>query len=393
VGGEAQPINVSPPGSPNITAVVPGAAEVTVDWSAPVGNTTVTGYLIEWGFEGGTPGNETAAASNRSAVIVDLLAFAKYQVNVTAFNDVGLGPPSPSVHFTLYAWTRVSGTVWPASASVSVDSIPVPVVAGAYTVNTSLSPHLVAASATNYRTAELVVLPTWNGTSWGNLTLGLLPGTVEGYVAPVTSNVTWNGTAETVAGNGFFSFPVPPSTSGTLAVAYPGLVTWQLLLAVSANATLWENVTLVAPNATLTLHLRPTTAALFVDGAAITTDALGTASVSLGSGTHRLEAVLASYYPYFANVTLRAGENDTVSLNLTALPNDNGTNATARAPNPLADPVVLGLVAGVALLAILVFVLGRRGRAREDLASSRPSEDGIEETQAVDVVDGDPPTS
>jgi Fibronectin type III domain len=377
--------NSTAPGTPNITRVVTGPGLVTVDWTPPTGNGTVTGYFVDWGSEGGPTGNQSLPASNLSTTISGLVAFTHYQVNVTALNGSSAGVPSASVPFLLFGWTRLSGTVSPNSARVEVDSISVAVVAGAYTDNTSLGPHLVSASAMNYRTEDLVLLPVWNGTSWGNFSLDLLPGTVQGYVAPVTSNVSWDGTAEPVLGNGFFSFPVPPATNGTLTVSYPTLVTWERNLSVPANTTVWQNVTLVAPNATLTLRVDPVDSALSVDGVALLPNGTGNATVSLAAGTHRLEATHPSYYALFANVTLAAGQIEHLTLNLTAIPVVSTPNGTGGPGSPWSDPVVLALVGGVALLAVILVLLGRRGRPLEAPRTPAPDEYGIEETESVDV--------
>jgi fibronectin type III domain protein len=379
------------PGGPNITRWVPGPGSATIYWTAPSGYGSATEYLVQWGSEGGPEGNETVPGSNVSAILPGLVSFTHYLANVTALYGTAAGPPSASVAIYVFGWTRVSGTVTPSTASVWVDSVPVPVESGAFTDNTSLTPHLVSASAANYRSIELVVLPTWNGTSWANVTLALLPGTLEGYVTPVTSIVTWNGASEGVLANGFFSFTVPPSTPGELGVSYPGLIAWARNVSVAANTTLWENVTLAEPNATLTLHLDPIAAALFVDGASVVTDANGNATVSLGAGTHRLEATDRLYYPYFANVTLTAGEVDRLSLVLTAEANTTNPNGTAAAKGPLSDPVVLGILIGIGALAVAIVVLGRRGREAEPAPARGPDEYGVEATDAVDVVDLPPP--
>ena len=359
-------------GGPNITRWTPGPGFATIYWAAPSGLGTVTQYLVQWASVGGPQGNETVPGSNISAVLPGLVSFTHYVANVTALNGTTQGPPSASVAIYIFGWTRVSGTVAPSTASVWVDSVSVPVVAGAFTDNTSLTPHLVSASATNYRSVEVVALPAWNATSWANLTLELLPGTLEGYVAPVTSTVTWNGAEEGVLANGFFSFTVPPSTLGELGVSYPGLVVWARNLSVPANTTLWENVTLAEPNATLTLHLDPIAAALFVDGASVATDAEGNATVSLAAGTHRLEATDRAYYTFFANVTLTPGELDRLALVLTAVANASNPNGTSGSTSPLSDPIVLGILIGIGALAIAIVVLGRRGREPEPLPTPGP---------------------
>ena len=383
--------NGTAPGTPNISRILPGPGQVTLEWTPPTGNATITSYLVRWGLEGGPNGNQTVPGSNTSTVITGLVAFTHYLINVTALNGTIAGAPSASRAILLFGWTRLSGTVSPATASVDIDSVPVPVVAGAYTDNTSLDPHLASASATNYRTEDLVLLPAWNGTSWGNFTLVLLPGTVQGYVVPATSNVTWNGTSESVLGNGFFSFPVPPAAPGLLVVAYSRLVTWERNISVPANVTLWQNVTLEAPNATLSLHLDPIDSALWVDGLTVTPNGLGNATVSLSAGTHTLEAIHRAYYPLFANVTLTPGQLDRLLLNLTAQPAVANPSGSGGPGSPFADPVLLALLGGVVVLALAVVVLGRRGRAPEPPRARSPYEYGVEETDAVEV--GGPPGS
>ncbi|MCI4361058.1 MAG: hypothetical protein L3J91_05090, partial [Thermoplasmata archaeon] len=238
-------------------------------------------------------------------------------------------------------------------------------------------------------------LPAWNATSWLNFTLTLLPGTLKGFVVPVTSNVSWNGTVEGVLGNGYFAFSVAPGATGTLAVAYPGLIGVNRSLTVPANQTLWENVTLVAPNATLDVQLDPAGAELFVDGARVTTGDRGNASISLVGGKHPIEATANGYYAYFANLTLIPGTIDHVPVNLTAISVPPDGNVSSRAPSPFSDPVVLALVAGVAVLAVVIVLLGRRGRvdpppprAPEGTYGADPGEP-VEETVGVELPTGE----
>ena len=399
----ASVLGESPPGPPSGVSVAPGAGEVAVAWGPPTGPDPVTGYQVSWGVEGALVHNLSFPAGARSTVVANLSAFAHYSVEVFAFNGAGLGAPCPTINFTLTAWTRVSGAVLPVSASVALDGVALMVVGGSFSVNTTYSAHLLTASATDYQGAVLALGPEWNATAWGNFTLTLLPGTVKGYVTPVTSTVEWNGTPVPVAISGFFSFEAPAGSAGAMTVAFPGLIPWQRNLTLAANSTLWENVTLVAPNATLRLALAPTTAALYVDRSLVSTDAGGRAALSLAAGTHSLEATAPTYYALFSNVTLLPGEERNLTLNLTAIPGPvgGGDNGSSSPANPLSDPLVLGLIVGVVVLVLAIVLLGRRGRTRSDsppepAPGTYGSAEPADETDGVEVpaepgADGPPP--
>ncbi len=384
-------VGESPPGPPILAGLQPGAARATLDWNAPTDPEPVTGYIVSWGPEGGVGQNLSVPGTARSATVTNLVPYAHYGIEVTALNAAGLGPSSGPINFSLSAWTRISGSVVPTSASVLLDDVPLPVVGGSFTANTSYSPHVVTAEATDYQSQVFALSPAWNGTVWGNFSLSLLTGTIQGYVSPVTSNVSWRGTLEPVSSNGFFSVTAAAGATGALVVQFPGLIPSYRNLTVVANRTLWENATLTAPNGTLRFHVLPAGAALFVDDRTIPLDAAGNASLSLVGGIYRLEATAESYYPYFSNATLRPGEVANVAVTLIPIagtPNPNGTVGEGS-PNPLADPLVLALIVGVVLLAIAIFQIGRRRRLPPEEAGPEGNV-AIEDTEGVEEPALDP---
>jgi len=383
------------PGAPTISGFAPGIAMATVSWTPPTTPPPVSGYLVEWGLETGLTSNLTVGATNLTATIAPLMAFAHYAVAVAAFNDAGTGPLSAMLPFTLFAWTAVGGSVSPSNATVQVDGVRVPVFAGQFFLNTTYAPHLVSASARDFGSAALAVTAVWNGTAWANFSLSLLPGVVEGYLTPVTADLTWDGVSIPVAGNGFYQVSSAAGTPHDLAATYPGLVPFGTTLAVTANTTVWVNITLKEPNGTLNLTVSPSNAVATVNGTAVVLDSSGHVNVSLPAGRYAYNVSLSLYSPQEGNVTIVSGEATNLSVALVLLPGPPGRNTSGDTRAGLSDPLILGLIAGVVVVLAAIAVLAiRRGRPPTpppdvEVAEAEPVEETTEPPRDVEPPDPD----
>jgi hypothetical protein len=372
------------PGTPLVTRVTPGIASASVAWSSPSTPAIVLGYVVEWGLEGLLNSNLTAGPSTTSALLAPLMAFGHYAVGVAAYNDVGIGPLSPIVPFTLTAWTIVAGSVSPADARVTVDGVPVGVAGGSFSLNTTYAPHLVSAIATDHGPAALALTAVWNATAWANFTLLLLPATVEGFLTPVTADLTWDGNSLPVSGDGFFAVSSPAGGPHAIAATYPGLLPFAASITVSANSSVWLNISLRETNGTLNLSISPANAVATLNGTVVSLDANGQANLSLSAGRYPYRVTLPLFAPVSGNVTIRSGIVSNLSIALVPLSNDSSGGGGAGSSNWFSDPLLLGLVVAVALVLVAVAVLAaRRGR--------RPPEDPDVETVVTEPVT-EPPT-
>jgi hypothetical protein len=380
------------PGVPVITGLTPGAASQSIAWSPPSTPPPVTGYLVEWGLEGVLTSNLSVGASTGSVTLTPLMAFAHYSVAVAAFNDAGIGPLTPLVPFTLFAWTVVGGSVTPTDAGVTVDGVSVPVVGGDFALNTTYAPHLVAATAPEYGSAALAVSAVWNGTAWANFSLTLLPGTVEGYLTPVTGDLTWDGASIPVSGNGFYSMTSPAGSTHELGATYPGLVPFDTHLTVAANSTVWLNITLKEPNGTLNLSIAPSNALARVNGTPIALDASGHANLSLVAGRYAYNASLPHYGTQTGNVTIRSGIVTNLTIQLVLVSNGSTGNGSGGSTSLLSDPLVLALIVGVSLVLLAIAVLAvRRGRPPHDEPEVESAEAQPMEAEGVEPPLEEPP--
>jgi hypothetical protein len=364
------PGTLLPPPPSNLT-VTPGVASATVGWNGS--GTNASAYRVVWGVEGAPTSNATVNATVESLNLAPLLAYIPYDISVASVNASGIGNASRTVVVQLSPWTLVQGAVTPANASVSLDDIAVATTAGAFDVNTSYLPHVITASHTDYASAALTFDPVWNGTVWANLSLSLLPGTIEGYLAPAIANLSWNAGLVVVNSAGFFQFSVAPGAVGTLSASYPGLVTQNISVAVPANRTVWVNITLAPPNGTLALSVTPHDALAWLDGVAVPLDTLGNASLSRGPGLYALEVTRVGYYPNFQNVTVRSGAVTPVVVYLQPVANATNHNATGGSGGfSLGDPLTVGLIIGVVVAGVVVAALALRERRRPPEGVSPP---------------------
>ena len=353
------------PPAPTAVAVVPGNAQILVNWTEVPGNSTITGFLILWGLEGMNQGNLTTNASARSAIIPSIAPFIRFEITVAAFNGAGAGPIGPSVNVTLIAWSVYRGNILPLNASLLFDGGTVPLTNGDYLVNVSFGGHSLTVSATDYATTSLTLGSAWNGTVWQNFSLELLPSIVRGTVFPATSTLTWDGTAVPL-NVGTYQISAAAETNHTLFATFPGFAPLTVLVQVPANATVWKNLTLTALPGTLQLTVEPLDAQVWVNGSAVDLSSNGSASVQLAAGTYPIRATAPGFQVYLSQATLLPGSVVNVSISMTA--NSTVTeNGTGAAPTPLfLSPYFLAGLGVLVLALVAAYLLALRHRRQED---------------------------
>lgn len=132
----------------------------------------------------------------------------------------------------------VRGTISPAVATVAWDGVPLSVAGdGSYAV--SATPgilHLLAASYPGFTGVTRNVTVAANRTAWVNLTLSLLPGTLQLSILPINATVTVANATVPLDASGNATLVLPPGRV-SWSVAAPGFV------ARSGNATIPSNST------------------------------------------------------------------------------------------------------------------------------------------------------
>lgn len=359
--------NGSVPGSPTITAVRPAAGSANVSWSAPSTGAPPDGYRVEWGVESNFSSNVTVGAGVLSAEITPLTAFARYSLTVVAFNANGSGPPSPFVNLTLTAWTRVGGTVTPATAHVNLDGMPVPVSgSGAFSVNTTLAPHALSAIAPDHATGTAIVLPIWNGTVTVSLVLALLNGTVRGTISPAVATVAWDGVPLSVAGDGSYGVSATPGIPHLLAASYPGFTGVARNVTVAANRTAWVNLTLSLLPGALQLSILPINATVTVANAAVPLDPSGNATLVLPPGRVAWSVAAPGFVARSGNATIPSNATAYLVVSLNRTPS--ATHPTSSAPPWWAGATpeeILIAALFVALVVVGLLAWRRRGPGPE----------------------------
>lgn len=358
----------TPGTEPLITLVVPGIAAANISYSATPGNSTITGYLLAWTIEGNFEGSTILLPTARAGTAINLVPGAHYQFTVAAINGAGAGPASPPANLTLSAWSIYRGTVDPSDGLVYFDALLVPSTGGAYLVNSTFNAHAMSAVASSYAREVVVVTSTWNGTTWFNFSLTLLPSAVRGTVFPAASSVEWDGAALGVGPTGDYAVASPPDSNHTLVVAFTGFVTQVRTLDVPANATVWVNVTLLPEVAELVVTLHPAIANLWVNHSQVAVNGTGTAQLALPAGTYPIEAAAPGYQTYFENVSLIPGVTANLSIALVhsnPTPGRNGTGGSGgfafltNGGLPYLAAFLVVIIGAVVILAVL-----RRRRER-----------------------------
>jgi hypothetical protein len=358
VVGESVPLN-----APRVTSVVPGVQAITLGWLPPASPDRVGGYRLFWGIESQRPNNETLPGTASFFTITPLGKGIHWQLEVAATNGAGMGPTSAPIVVVLTAWSIVSGNVTPASATVTLDGVPLSVTNGTFSANTTEGAHLLSARATNYQTEfDSVILP-WNSTEFVNLSLTEVPGAIEGNVLPVAAQVAVDGVAANVSSLGHFNITGLVPGTHHLTANFGGYVAYAVDVNVSANATTWTNLTLLPVNATLTVILTPGNGSLLVDGHPIHLNGSGVAVVTETPGTHLVQASASGFVAFSEDLTLNTSEVRTLTITLVAVPPTK--NTTTPSSFPLTGYLLVGLAVGVALVVAAAALLVHRRRVRE----------------------------
>lgn len=370
VVGEVAPTGVASP-----LPIIPGVGQAIVGWRPSTNPADrISGFYIGWGLEGQiTFWNLTAPRSAVAATLPNLPAGYRWYFIIAEVNGAGRGPFTAPSNFTLTAWGVVKGAVTPPSATVHVDTSTATVTAGAYSFNTTIGPHELVVSLTNYGTFYQAIVLPWNGTVWQNATLSELPGALEGYIAPLRATVTLDGSAVFVASNGLFSVAGLVPGLHILRASFPTFVSITRNLSIPANATLWANVTLAPANGTIHLMVKPAAALVKVRGVGVSLSPTGEANLTEPPGIYPVVAQATGYVTVQTNVTVVGSSTSPLSLNLTRAPapKSNASGAfTFLIPGTLLLVIAAVLAVAVAVAALVV-------RRRRAAARSAPSDEEL----------------
>jgi hypothetical protein len=341
---EAEPL----PSAPAIVRVTTGPGTILVRWTMPAPTAPWTGFELGWGHD--RPGWQVSAGPTAdNATGTGLVPEVVFLVAVRAVNDAGNGPASPYGRVNLSAWSIVEGTILPSEANLTLDSAAVPVVGGAYRVNTTVGAHLLNATSTGYQPMPRSFSAPWNGTTWENFTLVRDNGSVSGYLAPSNGTLTWDGAAVALRAGGFFSIVGVAGSAHVLSARAAGYHSQSLDVTLPDRIVLWENVTLSPVYGELVLQVLPHAATVTVNGTAVRINQTGGARLSLYPGTYRVSASEPNYVTTTVTATVVAGAVARVALNLSLAP-----------PNPTSPSVNYGALelvsVGVGLLVVAVVV-------------------------------------
>lgn len=355
------------PGPPTISRVVPGAGNATVTWTAPVSGGPAAAYTVTWGVEGRHTFFQNVSGATRTTLLPQVQAFVRYQIEVAAANTAGIGPFSAPVNLTLTAWSLLSGSVVPSAARVTLDGIPVAVIAGTFSVNSTPGIHELAATAPTVTPQAIAVSLPWNGSFRVNLTLPLLPGVVAGRISPTTATVTWDGSLIPLGPGGSYTESGPAGSNHSLRAVAPGYVARAVAVTIASNATTWVNLSLAPVNGTLQLYVTPATAQVWVNDTPVVLSADGRANLSKAPGLYRITASAPGYEPFVENVTVSGGS---LPIAVTLTPNPPAATGPSGSTVPL-GVWVAGL--GILLAVVVVALVGlRRPRSPPPAAEAEP---------------------
>jgi hypothetical protein len=338
------------PDAPSIAHVTSGPGTVFVQWTRAPAGAPITGYSLGWGHD--LPvAKLTVGPTTLNATATGIVPSVRYAIAVRSINDAGTSPASvPWVNVTLSAYSVVEGTVLPEDANVSLDDVSVPVVDGAFLVNTTVGAHLLNVTSTGYRTHIVTFLAPWNGTTTLDTVLLRDLGNITGYVTPAGALLTWNGERLPVGAGGLYKVGGLAGTTGTLSGNLTDYHNASVILTIPDDSLLWANLTLPPVYGTLLVSVTPEGAAVTEDGAPVRLNASGGARFTLLPGTYRIEASDTGYTSETENATVVAGTIARLSLHLAIAP-----------PNPTSPPAdtgTLALYGGIALVAVLLAVVG-----------------------------------
>ncbi|HEY6238867.1 MAG TPA: hypothetical protein VIZ68_06770, partial [Thermoplasmata archaeon] len=211
-------------------------------------------------------------------------------------------------------------------------------------------------------------------------------------------DLTWDGSSLPVSGNGFYAVSSPGGGPHAIAATYPGLLPFAASVSVSANSSVWLNISLREPNGTLNLSVAPSNAVVTLNGSDVLLDASGHANLSLSSGRYSYQVTLPLFAPVSGNVTIRPGVMSNLSIALIPRSNGSSGGGSVGSSGWFSDPLLLGLVSAVALVLVAIAVLAtRRGRRPPDgpevetVVAEPIAEAPADPTDAIDT-SADPPT-
>ncbi len=235
---------------------------------------------------------------------------------------------------------NLSGTVSPSDALLAVDGTSVSLGSnGSFDLALAAGIHPIVATASGYYPYYANVSVAFNRTT--ELAISLNPihpigpnGTLELTVTPGNASISVNGVSISLT-SGSYSAPEPPGVYAIEGTA-PGYYEYFNNVTVASSATttlqiLLNPISPIGPNGTIELSVSPASAAVSVDGKAVSLSS-GHASLSAAIGFHSIEATATGYYPYFNNVSVTSGGTTTVTIALnpvTPVPGPNGNLSVA----------------------------------------------------------------
>lgn len=372
-----------------------------VSFTYTTGSTLVANYnAVPAGWIAGSLG-PTVAGLTLSVAGYPIALTTHYNASAWAFNftvpggasyavvagATGYSPFSQSVPTadfqtqTLHIWLgrltgNISGSVFPATATVTVNGTAVTVQAnGRFLTSEPFGSYYVNASATGYVPYSRFVAVAAGGTV--SLTIALEGAWVNGTVNPATATVTIGGQNVNVT-FGSFSF-------------YSAGGTYEVRATHSGYSVFDQNVT-VAPGHTQSLtialtnrgwivgNVAPGTATVFVNGQPEASPN-GQFNISELAGTYNVSARLLGYVTNYTIVTVNPGLASPVALTLTKASTGCGTNCPQNNTTPPTSPSTSGLspyiyvaIIVVVLVAVAAAVLLMRRRGQGQAPAEAPPE-------------------
>ncbi len=218
-------------GPPTIVALVLAAIPVHISGALSPANATllVDGSRVNVSPLGGFALSLIAGAHTFGATAWRYLPF--FEVLVFAPNEyVPLG----------IVLTRANGSleaqVLPAVATVTLDGVVVPTVAGALRAQLPWGNHQLAASARGYTPALTVVNVPFGAVAFANLSLAIAPGWIAGAVRPTGAGLSIDGVAANVSTDGIFNVSIAAGPHLLAAVA-AGFLNLTVLVIVAPGET------------------------------------------------------------------------------------------------------------------------------------------------------------
>ena len=314
-------------------SVEPADARVTIDGSAAVvaPNGSFSSILL--------PGQH--------AVVATLALYSSFIENVSIGTNA-----TTSVTIRLSAqWGILSGSVTPATASLTVNGQTIPTTNGTFRAQLAPGIYWVNASLAGYVDGTSgPVGVSLLATTTVSLALLRAFGTLQGSLSPAWADLQLNG-SEVAIDSGNFTITALPGQYwlNASALGYNPSAQW---VTVNAESVTQATVLLTASPGWIVGTVNPQVATVSVDGDRIPVAADGSFNISVSAGMHHLSASAQGRTPYVATVRVLAGYSTQVRLALSA--------ASAPAGSSALLPTGVGIAA--VAVAAAVFLLVRRRR-------------------------------